>query len=221
MRLCAITDLICRLILIMAIGLTVELLALHSGFPAILILLAVMLLCVVFLACSAKRIHALSKHLAPYCVPLGNVTLSSLISAFGASEMGNGGYVAFSRIGRYHFRLVLQHTPQFDREEISRARKTLNKKINAQYRLQTKMSLWDAYSLIRINLVVCQQRSDELLETMHGNMETLLSRNEVIIPAAIVLDSGELFFPDCMARLTPNQLNRYIAAAQYLYNTLV
>lgn len=220
MKRCAVSDLICTVILIVALGSAVELLVLHGSFLAIAIAMAAVLTCVVLLVCNARRIKALSDSLIPYCIPLDNETLSSIVSSLDAAEMGSGGYAAFSKLGKYTVRLLIQHAPQFDQRELSQQRKKLNRKINARYQVKSQMPLFEALSMLRINLVVCNEAPADLSEYLEQNIEVLLSRNELIVPAVIVLDRQQLFFPDCMAALTINQLARYVTAAQYLCDAL-
>lgn len=220
MKRCAVSDLICTVILIMALGLAVELLVLHGSSLAISIAMATALTCMVLLVRNARRIKALSKPLTPYCVPLDDVTFSAIVSGFDAAEVESGGYAAFSKLGKYSVRLLIQHTHRFDHGELCQQRKKLNRKNNAHYKTKTEMPIFEALSMLRINLVVCDEAPDDVWEYLEKNIELLLSRNELIVPAVIALDRQQLFFPNCMASLTINQLARYVAAARYLCSAL-
>ena len=109
---------------------------------------------------------------------------------------------------------MIQEAESFDKSLLSKQRKKANQILNKQLNTRSEVPLYSALKMIRINLVI------SLHEYLTGSTSNLLSRNEIVIPAAVVLGERKMLYPKCMADVTPNELSRYIAVATYLVEKL-
>lgn len=219
MRISAYSDLICLIAAMFVIVLSAEIL-IWQGLSVYLIPCAiVMVACVI----SAYLFHRHMKKLAadkdPYRVSLPEMTKDMIIARMGATEVVTNGYAATQRWDKYSLRIALQFTDRFDREHISQQRKQLNSKYNRSYGVKRAVSMFDALKMIRINLIVCEEENDELVKYLRTAQQTVF-RNEIIVPAAVILGEQVLLYPNCVAGLMVNQVNRYAAVAEYLIQNL-
>ena len=142
------------------------------------------------------------------------------MSAFSATEVCDGAYISFQKHGKLTFRILIQYFPYYDKEKISKQRKKANQQINQAYHIKAEAPLFETLQTARINLIVCEEISDELIKWVECNTEKLLSRNESIINAAVVTKENIMLFPDCLHGPSYVEVNKYEAASRILCNSL-
>lgn len=219
-RLLSVINVCCLLTAIFCVGLSLELL-INQGFDLTVLVFALLFtLCVVIMVFIARRTHFLPADTEPYCVPLSFKSKDAIISALGAKEIDNAVYASVIAIKGYSARIMIQEAESFDKSLLSKQRKKANQILNKQLNTRSEVPLYSALKMIRINLVICEENSPSLHEYLTGSTSNLLSRNEIVIPAAVVLSERKMLYPKCMADVTPNELSRYIAVATYLVEKL-
>ena len=224
-RICAqktliITELVCIIIIIIAIGLTAEVMITKSGVQIAYILLAIVCFFVLILVCISLYIKSASSCSELYTISIASSSLQSITDAFFANMIEEDAYISFCKIGKFSLRLLIQYTPKFDNKDLAQKRKKINRIINSRYHITTPMSMYEALTKLRVNLYVCERSSDEVYKFLKRDISILLKRNEIVIPAAVILDQKKLIFPDCMYGLTLTELKRYEIAARFLSNSL-
>ena len=125
-------------------------------------------------------------------------------------------YVAFHSHNKMKIRTIVSFTLDYDSKEIKQHRKKVNREINRVYGVKSKMPLYEALSMLRINLVVCPTGGNAVSEWVSRNADSLLYRNEAIIHAAIILEEKKLLIPAVLASLDLGQLHTYQTAISYL-----
>ena len=219
-KLFSVMNLCCLVSCIICIGLSLELWLTH-GFDLTMLAFALLFtICVVIMVFIARRTHSLSADTEPYCVSLSLKSKDAIISALGAKEIDNAVSASVIAIKGYSARIIIQEAESFDKSLLSKQRKKANQILNKQLNTRSEVPLYSALKMIRINLVICEENSPSLHEYLTGSTSNLLSRNEIVIPAAVVLSERKMLYPKCAADVTPNELSRYIAVAAYLVEKL-
>ena len=219
-RLLSVMNVCCLLTAIFCVGLSLELLINRRFDLAVLAFALLFSLCVVIMVFIARHTHLLSADTEPYCVPLFLESKDAIISALGAKEIENTVYASVIAIKGYSTRIMIQEAEPFDKSLMSKQRKKANQILNKQLNAHSEVPLYSALKMIRINLVICEKNSPSLHEYLSRSTSNLLSRNEIVIPAAVILSEQKMLYPKCTADVTPNQLSRYTAVATYLVDRL-
>ena len=158
--------------------------------------------------------------LSQYEIPIVASDLEAVVLALNAEKIDDDHYVSFRKKDGIMVRILAQYGSAFTKRESTAKRKRANKVINARYGISSKASLYDALSSLRINLVICNRRNDELLSWLNANTTMMLRRNEAIVSAAIIMGEQRLLFPACMEDLSIINLKRYEMAAVVLMECL-
>ena len=95
-------------------------------------------------------------------------------------------------------------------------RKRINRSVNAQYGVSTKVSIYEAGKRLRINLIVCDTDSEELHAWCGSKVSYLFDRTESVLSAVIIMDERKLVFPACAGELSVAQVQCYESAAMLL-----
>ena len=94
-----------------------------------------------------------------------------------------------------HMRIreLIQTVSAFDRAAVKKARERANRRINRLIGETDRMESGVKY--MRINCVVCDSESDALVRWVVSDFARLLTRNEIIVHAAVIRDRSELLLP--------------------------
>lgn len=218
LRRCSAMSLLCGVLALMFGGLTVQGLFAGAQSRWLIVFLSGLAACVCGLLGSAKIRKSFSRNGEAYHVPLGNIDLAAILHTFSAEEIAPDTYISFCKVGRLSARLLIQHAPDFSGDDLTRRRKTANRKINQKYRINASAPFFEVASRFRINLVVCDRMSPELQQWVSQDTDKLLSRAESIVSVAVVLDEKLLVFPACTGDVLWQDLQKYEAAARLLCN---
>ena len=111
-----------------------------------------------------------------------------------------------------HMRIreLILTVPAFDRAAVRKARERANRRINRLIGETDRMESGVKY--MRINCVVCDSESDALVRWVVSDFARLLTRNEIIVHAAIIRDRSELLLPVIKEPVYPYVLDLYQAA---------
>lgn len=220
MGICAIFELICIIGAIVTSALCFEVLCYGSNKYVSIPLLCISVvfgICIYFVSRISKRIVSSFRF---YKINIRYTSLDDIINALSAEDVCNEGYVSFHAINKFSCRVLVQYIAQFSKNIVSKQRKKLNQSINLKYNVNSNMSIFEALSKFRINIIVCENANEELYKYINSNVSHLLSRNESILQVAIILDESVLLFPNCPSGLSVNQISRYKAAANLLCDLL-
>lgn len=209
-------NLFCLLSSIVSVCLSFELLLTRGLDLLILPFILIVLLCVILMVWVEQRTRFLSKDLDPYYAPLFFETKEYIVSVLGAININDEIYASTDSINGYSARILVQDATHCNYTELSKQRKKANQVLNKRYGTQQEVPLYSALKMIRVNLLICNEDSESLHQYLSNNIGKLLSRNEVVIPVAAVINEQKILYPKCPANLTLNQLSRYVAVADYL-----
>ena len=94
-----------------------------------------------------------------------------------------------------HMRIreLIQTASAFDRAAMKKVRERANRAVNRLIHETDRMEPGKKY--MRINCVVCDSESDDLVRWVVSDFARLLTRNEIIVHAAVVRDRSELLLP--------------------------
>ena len=171
----------------------------YAGFDLTIVCLLIILIGLEIEACLYRRWYLSFLFLAKVC---------------------DGAYVSFRKYGKTSLRILIQWVPDCGQEEILTQRKKANRRINQAYPVKAEAPLFDALRMARVNLIVCEDLSDELIRRVERDTEKMLGRNESIINAAIALKDKTMVFPDCLHGPSYIEIQKYEAAAKTLCNSL-
>ncbi len=120
-----------------------------------------------------------------------------------------------------HMRIreLILTVPAFDRAAVRKARERANRSINRLIGETDRMESGVKY--MRINCVVCDSESDALDRWVVSDFARLLTRNEIILHAAIIRDRSELLLPVIKEPVYPYVLDLYQAAFLLLKRQLM
>ena len=216
----AVINLICIIISIITLALGAETILVGGSVPVGMILLCVSMGNGILIFILSKYLKSMQARAKTYVIPLNNMSMHTITHAFSASEIDNKGYISFQTIDKIHCRILIQHISQFNSTALIQQRKQLNRAINTNYHINSAVSMFEAFSRLRINVIVCETSSPDLHKYISQSANNLLSRNEAVVQVAIVLDEQAMLFPDCISVLTINQVKRYQTAAYCVCNAL-
>lgn len=155
-----------------------------------------------------------------YRIPVDCENLDSVVCVFSAAKVCDGAYVSFRKYGKHTLRILIQCVPGCGQKQISTQRKKANRLINQTYHVKAEAPLFDALRMVRVNLIVCDALSEELIRRVERDTEKKLSRNESIINAAIAVKDKTMVFSDCLHGPSYIEIQKYEAAARTLCNSL-
>lgn len=204
--------------LMILIGLEIEACLYRRWYLSFLFLsmICVCLLTLFVLSCLKKK----QNFRQVYRIPVDFDNMDSIVCAFSAAKVCDGAYVSFRKYGKTTLRILIQWVPDCEQEQISAQRKKANRLINQAYPVKAEAPLFDALRMARVNLIVCDDLSDELIRRVERDTEKMLGRNESIINAAIALKDKTIVFPDCLHGPSYIEIQKYEAAAKTLCNSL-
>lgn len=151
-----------------------------------------------------------------YKIKISCTDRESLITSSNSIPICENANVIMLSKDKYKIRILLQFISIFDANILGKQRKVANRMINKQYRISSDLPMHDALKMLRINLVVCDEVSDSTYRWVERDTAHLLSRNESIVNAAIILNQGILLFPDCLPGPTYIEIKKYELAATIL-----
>lgn len=158
--------------------------------------------------------------LEPYHILIPEQSVQEIVNSLEAKEVSKDAYVSFLNCSGLSIRILSQFAPHFLPNELAKQRKTANRNINRIYHITSDVSSWSAHSMLRINLIVCQEESEQLLVWLQRDADRLLSRVESIINVAVLPEKGMFLFPSCVGDLSLVQLKKYQVAGELLYYRL-
>lgn len=203
--------------LVILIGLEIEAFLLNASAQIKLIIFALIAVCsIILIYLGSVKPPPITTHQ----IPILCTKKDSLITSLNAGQILDDAYIVFQNINTFKLRMLIQFIPQFDKDILAIQRKKANRKINMQCHVKSNQPFHDALKMLRINLVVCEDLSDPVLRWVEHDTANLLSRNESIIQAAVILKQGVLLFPDCPHGLTYIEIKKYELAAKLLCSLL-
>ena len=220
MRICAYVQLVCIIFAMMSGGIFIASLFYNAELSVCLGFGSVGCICVLLILFSSRYLKKDTRNLLQYEIPMWATNVEEVASALSAGRIDNDSYVSFRKKGRISVRILVQFDSEFISKEVSRKRKRVNKIINSKFGVSSQVSMYDALSSIRVNLVVCNRRNDELISWVNANTRMLLHRNEAIVSAAVILGENKLIFPACIENLSIAEVSRYEAAGLILASCL-
>lgn len=220
MKAFAVIELICLIISFITLALGAEVLLVGGSAQVGIVLFGLSVCSGIVIVCLSKYLKGMEARAKTYVVPLNNMSLEAIVRAFSASEIGDEGYISFQSIKKIHCRLLIQRISQFNSSVLAQQRKQLNRVVNTKYHVKSTVSMFEALSSLRINIIVCETSSPALHHYIGQNPAKLLSRNEAVVQAAFVLDEQVMLFPDCISDLSYNQVKRYQIAAHCVWNAI-
>lgn len=201
--------------LVVFFGLEIEAFLSSAGLLTKSVLFILILICFILI----RVVGSAKKKLAPkevYQIEIPPTNKEYFISSNNAVPVCEDTYVILRNEGKYKVRILIQFAPKFDSNFLTKQRKTANRIINKRYNIQSNLPLHDALKMLRINVVVCDEISDNARKWVERNTELLLSRSESIVNAAAFANQGTILFPDCPSGLTYNEILKYELAARTL-----
>ena len=183
----------------------------HPGlwyFAAGVILLAALGICAYLW--TARRYRADDQDQALFRFSVRPEKLAALLSGEGA-VYSEADAVCFL-IEERHMRIreLIQTVSAFDRAAVKKARERANRRIN---RLTGETDRMDpGIKYMRINCVVCDSESDDLVRWVVSDFARLLTRNEIIVHAAVIRDRSELLLPVIKEPVYSSVIDLYQAA---------
>lgn len=182
-----------------------------------IIALAVSALLLYYFAVDKRRKVTASE---PYCIPISKQSTQKVLTSLEAKEVGKNAYVSFLNCCGLSIRILSQYAPHFLPNELAKQRKNANRYINQMYHITSDVSSWRAHSMLRINLIICQEESKQLLVWLQQDADRLLSRVESSINVVVFPEKGMFLFPSCVGDLSFVQLKKYQIAGELLYYRL-
>lgn len=219
MKMLAVIELICVILVIMNMALIIEVSCSVRNTYLILKLCVVTCVCC-FLVIGIALFRRNTDQKVIYEMHIKQNDFQSIVDVLSGEKIEMDAYISFNKVGNMSSRTLIQYCPVFDKSALSKRRKVLNRKVNQKYQVNSEVSYFKVSSMFRINLVVCDNSSAALRKWLYQNNANLLSRNESIIPVAIILDEHMLLIPDCGCGLSFNDLNRYESAVRFLCDRL-
>lgn len=220
MKKLAYTEIICTIVLVMSGILLIEVLVAKTNAWAMASLLSIFLVCVCVLIGTVQYGNSVSKQAEIYQISISGTDWNHIVNVFGGVDILPNTCVSFSTTHGFSARTLIQYCDCFNRQELANQRSKANQLINKRYGVDSSVSLFEAKTKFRINLVVCQKNSPELLAWVKHDVNKLLSRNESIVQMAIALDDNLLLVPDFTNPLMLHELNRYVVATQMVCDRL-
>lgn len=156
----------------------------------------------------------------PYRIAVSKQSVQEVLAVFDAKEIAASDYVSFLYCKGVSVRLLFQIAPVFLPDALKKRKRSANRRINQIYHISDNISTWEAHSMLRVNLLVCQEESEQLLTWLQRDADRLLSRAESIINAAVFPEKGELLFPACTSDASFVELKKYQIAGEMLWNHL-
>jgi len=157
---------------------------------------------------------------ALYAIPLNAMRLEDIVRILSGKKLDDDSYVSFLMSGGVTVRLYIQSMPHFIPADLVKKKKRANLLINRIYQVKTEAPLFEIASSLRITLLVCEDKNDELVRWIARDTGRLLSRAESIVNAAVVLSDGTLLFPACPFGVSPNEVKRYLVGIELLVQQL-
>lgn len=186
-------------------------------YAAGVILLVVLGVCAYFLA--VRRYRADYQVQALFRFSVRPEKLDALLRGEGAvySEADTVCFLTEERHMR--IRELIQTAPAFDRAAVKKARERANRAVNRLLHETDRMEPGIKY--MRINCVVCDFESDDMVRWVVSDFARLLTRNEIIVHAAVIRDRSELLLPVIQEPVYPYVLDLYQAAFLLLKRQLM
>lgn len=152
----------------------------------------------------------------PYFISLENISKDVIISRVNAKRIDDHSFFCIVSGGRISARTLILYDTVFDAKNMRVLRRNANSHINKICNSPSSVPLYEALTKLRINLVVAEHETDELVVWVNKNANHLMRRTEGIINAAIVLDRQMLIFPALYGAFSKIQLDKYLFSAEVL-----
>ena len=146
-----------------------------SASPPVKSVLAIMILLCIFLIFCAESVKKKPESKEVYQIRIEPTDKEYFASSNDAAPVCEDAYVILRNEGKYKVRILMQFAPEFDSNSLTKQRKTANRIINKKYNIQSNLPLHDALKMLRINLVVCDEMSEDACKWVGSNTELLLS----------------------------------------------
>jgi len=155
----------------------------------------------------------------PWSFSVRHGSAEEIAGWFSAEEILPDGYFAFRGNRDISCRLMICRMDSFDSKKASGMRKKVNKIINARFHVRAEVSSWDAHKMLRTNLLVLPERTDEVMKWVNRTKVTL-TRAECVVNAAYIQKESCLYIAKPGYGFTLSELRRYEAAVRILMDTL-
>ncbi len=147
-------------------------------------------------------------------LPIRSNCLQDLVESLRAKELFDNTYYSFLNQDNVSIRVLLQYTQSDDAENIKKNRRKANLMINKIHHVPEEMPLEEVAHTMRINMRICETANDEISQWLLRDANMLLSRSEIILNMAIVLDEHIASFPECTFGTYFSEIHRYCAAVK-------
>lgn len=222
MRRCAVFQLAAVILLAISFGVLIQVLIEQVATYGIILLsggaMGLSIVVLLFVYFFLKRRSGV---FTPYRIPISVPDKNAAFQMLYATPIDQNAYLFLGSRGSIKVRLLALYQPSFSASSFSKQRKQINANINQQYHIPQQEPYFDAVSRLRINLVVCDNSNDELEKWVSKNPVHLLSRNESIVSAAILIKEQTLLLPAFLSEnLYWKEIKKYEAAATLLVERL-
>lgn len=222
MRHCAAARLVCVILLIISFGFLIQSIFDSSIRSSVILVFGIIaLLCGLVLLSLHCYLKKNSGTFSPYRIPILPHNLDAATAMLYTQKVGDDAYGFVGNCGKIKVRLLALYQSRFAEDQLALRRKKANAVLNKTHCIPREESLFEAISRLRINVVICQEETEELNKWVSKRTSQMLLRNESIVSAAILLNSQELLFPAFLSGdVELKEINKYEAAARILVERL-
>lgn len=147
-------------------------------------------------------------------LPIQSNSLQDVVDSLLAKELFDGTYCSFLTQSNVSIRVLLQYASPYDAEKIKKDRHKANSRINKLYHISEKRPFEEVGHSMRLNMLVCKKADDAISKLLLQNVGMLLSRAEIILNMAVILDEHVVLFPECVLGADFSEIHRYCAAVK-------
>ena len=158
------------------------------------------------------------ENISPWCVDIA--CSDCWLHQLSFIEVQPKSYVSQSVYKGIKLRVLVQYEDFFDQFAAANNRKSANRKANRLLDHKGKVSIFEAQHMARINIVICEEESKELVHWIQ-NTNQLLHRAECIINMAVIKRENKLGVPALGGDFDVGELKRYRTAVQYITSALM
>lgn len=217
MRMYAIIQLVCVCITMIAVFLYIGwLIELHVSLPILLVAAGIGATGAVLIDFVYKR----DKAPPMYRLPVRAGTPADYASICNAYEVEPDAYCGQQRFRNMDLRISILVQQKYNRDELQRLNKRVNKTFNQQHRVQNELPMEEAARRQRMKIVVLENSDPQLEKWVCNHSDTLMRRVEGIINIGILADQELLLFP-AITELNIHSLKKYIRCAEFVKQYLL
>lgn len=207
----AIVELVFCILLIVESGLLVDSILHHSSLSTMIILIVLIMFSMLMIRWNIqcyRKFCSVHQHIV---INTSVQNWAELCLRFGATQIdATTAYDVFTMDQKIKVRMLFLFEETFDKKTYDKHRKYANKYVNEIYPLSRTASMYAAAKRLRINLIVCQSISPELVSMIGKDASVLLNRAEGIINVAVILDQKMVLIPVSKRGLSIIDAKKYI-----------